>query len=342
MTSKERVAAALNHKQPDRVPVDFGGTAVTGIHVSCVAALRDHFGLEKRPVKVHEPYQMLGWIDEDLKQALGIDVDGVFPPRTMFGFPTDDWKPWRTPHGLEVLVPGNFNTRVDANGDTLIYPEGDLSARPSGRMPKDGYFFDTIIRQEPIDEDKLDPEDNLEEFGPISDADLAHFKAGVDALRRLGPGGDRDFRRHGVRRHRAGARAVPEESPGHPRRGRVVHVDGLAPRLRPPDLRAAVRDRAGQPGEDPRRRRQRGGRGLPVRHRLRHADVGVLLGGDVPRSVLPLLPAHQRLDPPQHDLEVLQALLRLGGAVHPVVHRGRLRHPEPGAVLGRRHGRRDI
>jgi hypothetical protein len=182
MTSQERVAAALDHKQPDRVPVDFGSSAVTGIHVSCVAALRDYFGLEKRPVKLHEPYQMLGWMDEDLKRALGLDVDGVFPPRTMFGFAAIDWKPWRTPQGLEVLVPGNFNTRVDASGDTLIYPEGDLSARPSGRMPKDGFFFDTIVRQEPIDEDKLDPEDNLEEFGPISDADLAHFKAAVESV----------------------------------------------------------------------------------------------------------------------------------------------------------------
>jgi uroporphyrinogen-III decarboxylase len=182
MTSRERVLAALSHREPDRVPVDFGSTAVTGIHVSVVADLRDRLGLNRQPVKVHEPYQMLGWIDEDLKQALGLDVDGVFPPRTMFGFPTAGWKPWRTPQGLEVLVPGDFNTRVDANGDTLIYPEGDLSARPSGRMPRDGFFFDTIIRQEPIEEDKLDPQDNLEEFGPISDADLAHFKAGVEAV----------------------------------------------------------------------------------------------------------------------------------------------------------------
>ena len=182
MTSKERVAAALNHKEPDRVPVDFGSTAVTGIHVSPVAALRDHYGLEKRPVKVHEPYQMLGWIDEDLKEALGLDVDGVFPPRTMFGFPTGSWKPWRTPQGLEVLVPGEFNTTVDANGDTLIYPEGDLAAPPSGRMPKDGFFFDTIIRQEPIEEDKLNPEDNFEEFEPISEADVEHFRRGVEAV----------------------------------------------------------------------------------------------------------------------------------------------------------------
>ena len=44
--SRQRVLDALAHRQPDRVPVDFGSTAVTGIHVICVAALRDHYGLE--------------------------------------------------------------------------------------------------------------------------------------------------------------------------------------------------------------------------------------------------------------------------------------------------------
>ena len=105
MTSKERVLAALNHKEPDRVPVDFGATAVTGIHVKIVAALRAHYGLGGGPVKVHEPYQMLGVVDEDLKQALGVDVDGVFPPETMFGFRNENWKPWRLDDGTEVLVP---------------------------------------------------------------------------------------------------------------------------------------------------------------------------------------------------------------------------------------------
>jgi hypothetical protein len=175
VTSKERVVAALNHRQPDRVPIDFGGTAVTGMHVTCVAALRDHYGLERRPVKVHEPYQMLGWIDDDLADAVGIDVVGAYGPNTMFGFPNTNWKTWRAPFGLEVLVSEHFKTTVDAKGDVFIYPQGDTSAPPSGRMPDGGYFFDTIVRQEPIDEDKLDPRDNLEEFGPVSEADLAHF-----------------------------------------------------------------------------------------------------------------------------------------------------------------------
>jgi hypothetical protein len=105
--SRERLTKTLNHQQPDRIPIDFGGTAVTGVHVSVVAALREHYGLEKRPVRVHEPFQMLGWIDDDLKDAMGIDVVGVFARNTMFGFAADDWKTWEL-NGLEVLVPGQF------------------------------------------------------------------------------------------------------------------------------------------------------------------------------------------------------------------------------------------
>ncbi|RPI19347.1 MAG: methyltransferase, partial [Acidobacteriales bacterium] len=167
MNSKARVLASLSHRQPDRVPIDLGGTSVTGIHVSCVAQLRAHYGLEPRPIKVHEPYQMLGWVDDDLKTAMSIDVEGVFAGRTLFGFPNENWKPWRW-QGMELLVPEKFNTTVDSQGNTLIYPEGDLTVPPSGKMPQGGQFFDAIIRQKPIDEDRLNPEDNLEEFGPIS------------------------------------------------------------------------------------------------------------------------------------------------------------------------------
>ncbi len=176
MDSKKRVKDALEHRQPDRVPVDFGGTTVTGMNVTCVAALRDHYKLEKRRVKVYEPYQMLGLIEEDLADVIGIDTAAVAPRDNQFGFRNENWKEWRLHNGLEVLVPGNFNTTVDEAGNTFIYPEGDLEAPPSGRMPKDGYYFDSIIRQGDIDEDHLNPEDNLEEFKPINDENLAWFK----------------------------------------------------------------------------------------------------------------------------------------------------------------------
>ncbi|HOK45870.1 MAG TPA: uroporphyrinogen decarboxylase family protein [Bryobacteraceae bacterium] len=186
MTSKERVLATLNHREPDRVPIDLGGTSVTGIHISCVAALRDYYGLEKRPVKLHEPYQMLGWVDEDLKQAMGIDVEGVFPYTTMFGFKNVNWKMWRTGWGQEILVPEDFRTITDENGDTLIFPEGDTTAPPSGKMPKGFYFFDTIIRQEPIDEDRLNPEDNLEEFTPVAEDYLEQLSQAAPAAAATG------------------------------------------------------------------------------------------------------------------------------------------------------------
>jgi hypothetical protein len=172
--SRDRVITTLNHRQPGRVPIDFGGTMVTGVHASCVAELRDYYGLEKRPVRIHEPFQMLAVLDDDLQNAMGLDVVGVFARNTMFGFPAENWKSWMF-NGLEVLVPEYFKTTVDVSGDTLIYPEGDTTVPPSGRMPSGGHFFDSIIRQEPLHEERLNPEDNTEEFKPVTQEDLDYL-----------------------------------------------------------------------------------------------------------------------------------------------------------------------
>jgi hypothetical protein len=183
MNSRQRVEAALNHQQPDRVPLDLGATPVSGMHVSSVYLLRQALKLDPpgTPVKVVEPYQMLGEIKTDLAEALGVDTVDLSGPRNMFGFENKDWKPWSildTP----VLVPAGFNTTPAANGDILMYPEGDQSVPPSGRMPKGGYYFDSTRRQEPIDDDKLNVEDNLEEFAHVSDATLQHYACEVDRL----------------------------------------------------------------------------------------------------------------------------------------------------------------
>jgi hypothetical protein len=177
LTSRERVNLALNHQEPDRVPLDLGASAVTGMQVDTVYKLRQALGLDApgTPVKVVEPYQMLGEIKPDLMHALGIDVVGLGKPATMFGFKNEGWKPWTTFAGTPVLVAAGFNTDPDENGDILLYPEGDRSVPPSGRMPKGGFYFDSVPRQLPLDDNNLKLEDNLEEFGPISDADLAHL-----------------------------------------------------------------------------------------------------------------------------------------------------------------------
>jgi len=179
MNSKKIVQDSLNHKQPTRVPIDFGGTAVSGMHVSCLSALRDCYGLKKSLVKVYEPYQMLGLIEEDLKEKIGVDIEAVNPKNNIFGFPNENWKEWKLDNGLEVLVPEKFITTSDENGGRYIYPEGDITARPSGKMPKDGYYFDAIVRQEEIDDDNLNPEDNLEEFKLLSEADVEYFTAAI-------------------------------------------------------------------------------------------------------------------------------------------------------------------
>ena len=178
MTSRERVLLALNHQEPDKVPLDLGGSVTSGMQVSSVYLLRQALKLDPpgTPVKVIEPYQMLGEIKLDLLDALGGDVLPLVSAQTFFGYHTVDWKPWTLHDGTPVLVPGGFNTDPEPNGDIMQYPEGDKSVAPSGRMPNEGYYFDSIVRQPPIDDDHLNVEDNLEEFGPISDADLARYE----------------------------------------------------------------------------------------------------------------------------------------------------------------------
>ena len=184
LTSRERVLKALNHEEPDVVPLDLGGSVLTGMHVDAVYRLRQALGLDEpgTPVKVIDPYQMLGEIKPDLQNALGADVVHLTGTRTMFGFHNVDWKPWTTFGGTPVLVPGGFNTEPEPDGDILLYPEGDKSVPASGVMPAGGYYFDAIVRQPPIDDDNLKVEDNLEEFQPVSDAQLAHFEAEAEQL----------------------------------------------------------------------------------------------------------------------------------------------------------------
>lgn len=186
MTGRECVRMALAHREPEQVPMDFGSTTVTGMHALCVERLRTHYGLERRPVKVHVPYNMLGLIEDDLAKAMGLDIAGVFPRNTIYGYPNEDWKEFETPWGQIVLISGHFHHTTDINGDLLTYPQGDMTARPSGRMPASSYFFDTIIRQEEIDEDNLNPDDNLQEFGPLSESDVSHFTREVAAASATG------------------------------------------------------------------------------------------------------------------------------------------------------------
>ena len=184
MNSKELFKQTINHQQPERMVVDFGATPVTGMHVLAIENLRKHFRLEAKSVRVIEPYQMLGEIDEELMDLMGIDVVGAGGKDNMFGFDNQSpFKEFVTFWGQTVLVPENFNTRIDEHGDLLMYPGGDISVPPSAKMPKASYFFDAIIRQMPVDEAKLDPEDNMEEFSYVREETLQYWKDEIANLR---------------------------------------------------------------------------------------------------------------------------------------------------------------
>ena len=178
MTSRERVRSALEHREADRVPLDLGATTVTGMHVDTVYRLRQALDLDApgTPVKIIEPFQMLGEIKPDVLDALGIDTVLVSGTGTAFGFPLEGWKEWKTFGGTPALVPSGFNTEPEPNGDLLLYPQGDRSAAPSGRMPRGGLYFDVIVRQEPFKEEDLRVEDNLEEFTVLPEPEVEHFR----------------------------------------------------------------------------------------------------------------------------------------------------------------------
>ncbi|HTO93731.1 MAG TPA: uroporphyrinogen decarboxylase family protein, partial [Bacteroidota bacterium] len=118
----------------------------------------------------------------DLMDAIGIDVACLWGRKTMFGFPNEGWREWRLFDGTPVLVPEGFNTEPEPNGDIFLYPEGDRTLAPSGRMPKGGYYVDAIVRQPAIDDAALRVEDNCEEFAPIGAEDLEHFRKEAERL----------------------------------------------------------------------------------------------------------------------------------------------------------------
>jgi uroporphyrinogen-III decarboxylase len=184
MTSKELVLTSLNHKDPGVIPLDIGGCTVTGMHCLAVEKLRKHFGLSYKPVKVIEPIQMLGEVDEELKAIMGVDVEGMIAPKNKFGMYHDaEWKEFRTLWGQVVLLPADFRVITGNDGSHLVPPEGDLSAVPSAKMPAKGFYFDPIVRQQPIIEESLDVEDNLEEFSMISERDIEYWKKQFSVLK---------------------------------------------------------------------------------------------------------------------------------------------------------------
>jgi len=140
MNSRERVLCALDHREPDRVPIDFGGTRQSGIAASTYHKLKQLLGIAT-PTRVYDLYQMLAEIERPVMERFGADVIGLQRPAVAFGIRNEHWKPWRLFDGTPVEVPGSFHPVPDDQGNLILYhPDGS----PLARMPKDGFYFDRL------------------------------------------------------------------------------------------------------------------------------------------------------------------------------------------------------
>lgn len=180
MTSKERLQTVLSHKDADRIALDFGATTVTGLHCIIVEKLREYYGLERRPVRIIDPFQMLGEVDDELLDLIGIDTIGIWGRKNMFDIDETRLHEQITPWGQTVLIAEDINLTPDEEGDVYIYAGGDCSRPPSAVMPDGCYFVNAIERQKMIDDDNLNPEDNLEEFGYITNEDVNFLKQDIE------------------------------------------------------------------------------------------------------------------------------------------------------------------
>jgi len=102
MTSRERVMAALNYQEPDRVPVDFSGHRSSGIAAIAYPKLRELLGLPSRPVRVYDPVQQLAIVDEDVLERFGVDTIEL---GRGFALEDEDWADWLLPDGTPCQMP---------------------------------------------------------------------------------------------------------------------------------------------------------------------------------------------------------------------------------------------
>jgi len=194
MTSRDRVKASFAHKQPDKVPVDFGGFSCSMINAICVKELREYYGLAYQPPRINDMSTMTAYVDPDLADAMGCDIQQLYNYADTYGHINTNWKEW-TYRGETVLIPDNCIVKDDGTGGFYVYPEGDDSAAPSGHMPAGGFYFDNIERSPEFDEDKADPADQLADFPPVDDDQIAFHKKifeetkGLNRAFQVAPGG---------------------------------------------------------------------------------------------------------------------------------------------------------
>jgi len=174
MTSRERVIKAINHMEPDRVPVDIGGSFVTGIHMDAYCNIVKNLGLDLLPPKLIDQYLMIVDPDMPILNWLGCDVIGIENLYHNFGIANKDWHLWTTNKGNDVLIPGGMQPFKDEHGYTYIRDsKGEICAS----MAPTGNYMDRTISMELSDEFVFaDPEKWKKSLPMMTDEELTLYQ----------------------------------------------------------------------------------------------------------------------------------------------------------------------
>ena len=147
MTSRERVRKAITHKEPDRVPIDIGGTKVTGIHVDEYIKISQYLGIDAELPRCYEQFQMLAHVEEPIRRWLHGDVIQLENVTETWGYKNQNWKIWENTAGNRILMPGEFQYRVDEEGNIQLL---DAAGKHAATMAPTGGYFERLPNP-PID-----------------------------------------------------------------------------------------------------------------------------------------------------------------------------------------------
>ncbi|MEM1568690.1 MAG: uroporphyrinogen decarboxylase family protein [Thermofilaceae archaeon] len=138
LSRRERVLTALRHEEPDRVPIDLGAMASTGIHAVAYAALKRHLGLKGGVVRVYDVGQQLAEPEREVLELFHVDVLDITRSLEPCGPDERKWKPWVLPDGTPCEIPDWFNPQPDGRGGWVVK---DASGTVVSRMPAGGFYF---------------------------------------------------------------------------------------------------------------------------------------------------------------------------------------------------------
>ncbi|MFC1528710.1 uroporphyrinogen decarboxylase family protein [Candidatus Latescibacterota bacterium] len=136
MTSRERVLAALNHHETERVPVDFSGHRSSGISAIAYQKLRRYLDLPEKPVRVYDPVQQLAIVDDAVLDRFGVDTIELGR-----GFALEDrfWAAWTLPDGTPCQMPVWALPERDTNRWVIRSRE---TGRVIAHMPDGALYFE--------------------------------------------------------------------------------------------------------------------------------------------------------------------------------------------------------